>query len=343
MTNVVAVAYAPQYMEQGGETRAAFPPSGYVSYSSFNYSGLPLNDVDASIGIFFTKNGEEPLASRFAKGSDDKWRMMVEIDHDDYYAYGFLPSGAVESSSITSADYSSGATLNLNGLSTVSAQDVCVTIGVKDGISETEVEDFAIGHFATTIRDSHNYIFLVFDHLYSGMRFRFKINSTYFGLRTIKINGVRLRAYNGDTQIQSKVNAAITLTKNDTGDMPITNIAYSPAGGSTDAEIPIFAAGGDVEPITLSPTVYSDFVGMFLPATATRFELETHYDVYDKLGHLIRANQSAINNISTSRLFGEVTTRGHVYTLNITVNPTYLYVLADPDLDNPSFEIITNS
>ena len=30
---------------------------------------------------------------------------------------------------------------------------------------------------------------------------------------------------------------------------------------------------------------------------------------------------------------------GDVYTLRITVKPTFLYVLSDPDLDNPTFEI----
>jgi len=64
--------------------------------------------------------------------------------------------------------------------------------------------------------------------------------------------------------------------------------------------------------------------------------METHYDVYDKENNLIRENQSARNTLSLSDLTLE---QGKKYTITITVAPTYLYVLSDPDLDNPTFTL----
>jgi hypothetical protein len=40
-------------------------------------------------------------------------------------------------------------------------------------------------------------------------------------------------------------------------------------------------------------------------------------------------------------LFTEQTTtqRGKRYTVNLTIQPTYLYVLSDPDLDSPTVTV----
>jgi hypothetical protein len=64
--------------------------------------------------------------------------------------------------------------------------------------------------------------------------------------------------------------------------------------------------------------------------------METTYNVYDRKGNLIRKDCKAKNvlNLPTGGL-----TRGQKYTFNLTVNPTYLYVLSDPDLDNPTITV----
>ena len=60
----------------------------------------------------------------------------------------------------------------------------------------------------------------------------------------------------------------------------------------------------------------------------------TTYDVYDRKGNLIRENSEA-----TNKLPNLAAVRGQKVQVNLTVNPTYLYVLSDPDLDNPTITI----
>ena len=61
----------------------------------------------------------------------------------------------------------------------------------------------------------------------------------------------------------------------------------------------------------------------------------------EPVGNLIRKDCQAENTIDLRKWFGNdlMTTRGHSYSLTITVLPTYLYVLSDPDLDNPTLTI----
>ena len=75
-----------------------------------------------------------------------------------------------------------------------------------------------------------------------------------------------------------------------------------------------------------------------MPHNISTLVLTSVYDVYDRKGHLTRENCSATNTMALSDLFTEqaTTQRGKRYTVNLTIQPTYLYVLSDPDLDNPT-------
>ena len=80
----------------------------------------------------------------------------------------------------------------------------------------------------------------------------------------------------------------------------------------------------------------------------------TKYDVYDKNvtrehphGNLVRQDQYAENKINIDALFDEeglidgmTMERGTRYKLNLKVYPTYLYMMSEPDLDNPTMEIV---
>ena len=70
------------------------------------------------------------------------------------------------------------------------------------------------------------------------------------------------------------------------------------------------------------------------------------YDIYDTNteghpdGNLIRVNCEATNTIPLNLIdrFTEAE-RGKKYTLNLAVKPTYLYVMSDPDLNNPTMSV----
>jgi hypothetical protein len=79
-----------------------------------------------------------------------------------------------------------------------------------------------------------------------------------------------------------------------------------------------------------------DVTGYFLPAYASTLSIVSTYDVYDKKGNKIREDCKATNSLA-SMLNG--IQRGKKRPIKLTVNPTYLYVLSDPDLDNPTITI----
>ena len=91
----------------------------------------------------------------------------------------------------------------------------------------------------------------------------------------------------------------------------------------------------------LKSNVYTECLGHFMPSGITTLILTSVYDVYDRKGNLIRKGCKATNTIVLQDLLtGQITTeRGKRYTINLIVKPTYLYMLSEPDLDNPTVKI----
>ena len=103
------------------------------------------------------------------------------------------------------------------------------------------------------------------------------------------------------------------------------------------------ALSDDAENPTVIPAFFTPLVaGNSRPVTFT-----STYDVYDNNrttehpdGNLIRSRCVAVNKIDILRLFNMATlNRGYVYTIKLKIEPTYLYMLSEPDLDNPTVKI----
>ena len=98
--------------------------------------------------------------------------------------------------------------------------------------------------------------------------------------------------------------------------------------------------------MTLPSDTWSESLG-FVPKVSSYYPLESTYDVYDNNrttehpdGNLIRSQCVAVNKIDILRLFNMATlNRGYVYTIKLKIEPTYLYMLSEPDLDNPTVKI----
>lgn len=330
---------------------------GYYLYDVLNgaFEGRK-NLMNKSIGVFFAKAGttypEE--GTFFYNEYDGKWQLNnKDISTDDYFLYGFIPTEDAESVTIApNSKYEDGAVLTIHGLNSVTPSDVCVIIGAKDGTGENTVAGLQAGSFATHLYPTgnntyHNYIFLLFDHLYSALRFRFTIDAEYAKLRTIKLRKLELVAYSNENGggVKAKYDAAITLKSNTTGTSPIVgSVLFTPISTSDDvAPVPLYEWDGDpANDLVLSTTAPSDFMGQFVPGDHTYFKLRSTYDVYDKAAtpNLIRHNCQAENTIDLRAKFQtEGSLRGHSYSYTITVQPTYLYVLSEPDLDNPTLKI----
>ncbi|MBR3480011.1 MAG: hypothetical protein IKH32_04850 [Prevotella sp.] len=367
MSSTTRAWTTPEYTNSKNETKH------FVTYDALNgmFDGQK-NLVNKSIGVFLSKDDGSSLKTTFfykTTSEVSSWKMSLnEIPGGSYYVYGFIPEEDAESATIRPNDgsYSNGAVLDIIGLKTVTASDVCVIVGAKDyptwltsydsdNDSHT-VPGLQQGQFDVTFHTGEgakNYVFLLFDHLYSGLRFGFTIDSEYAKLRTIKLRKLELIAYSTDANagVKAKYNARITLKKNTDGKTPIVgSVEFTPDDTSADvAPEPLFDWKDDpANYVTLSTTAPSEFMGCFVPGDHTYFKLRSTYDVFDRnqkkdangkpVYNLIREGCQSENTIDLRDFFGErlTTTRGHCYTFTFTVQPTYLYVLSEPDLDNPT-------
>lgn len=356
-----AQPYVMEYEEMHGArawdatTRTTWtPPSPYVSYNDLTHKGLNQKDLSKeSIGVFFTQDGEEPMEGVFFY-QDTKWHLNnKDINAGDYYLYGFMPRNDAQSAEIDpNGSFSNGAVLTIKGLSALTQSDVCVIVGAKEGTDDHTVTGLQTGSFLThlypTSGGSHNYIFLLFEHLYSALRFKFTIDADYAELRTIKIRKLELVSYSDENGgiVHSKYDATITLQKT-TGDSPIVgNVVFTPDGSSA-AVAPQELYNWNDDPdkyVTLTTDTPATFMGCFVPGENTYFRLRTTYDVFDREGNPNPIRQACVaeNTIDLRNKFDQAllsASRGHCFSYTIKVQPTYAYVLSNSDLDNPELKL----
>ena len=349
-------------------TRAWTPPSSFVLYSDiFGPNGMFADQKDLvhkSIKAFFTQGTD--VQERFfyyRETQESKWHMDADLENGStsspFQLYGYIPVEDAEGANISplSDNYSNGAILTINGLSTITPSDVCVIIGAKDGRGEeddtgetvTSGESDGIrvtpGKFDVKFNagdNASNYIFLLFDHIYSSLRFRFTVDATYYALRRIRLTKLELIAYAGESGggVKAKYDATIKLQKNNTGTSPIVgNISFTPTSGSSDVAFTSLYEWDEAEntQVVLDPNTQTNFMGSFVPGVNTYFKLRSTYDVFDTHGNLIRKDCQAENTIDLRQKFEiSQTLNGHCYSYTIKVQPTYLYVLSEPDVDNPT-------
>ena len=339
-----------QWPHEAGATRTWAIPTGYAAYEGGKQP----------IGIAFTQNGQAPQMGSFFFSSG-KWRTSFDnIEAKNYYLYGYIPHLSAIRYSITdynggstdeekNANYSTGAIMTLENVPTVMTNDLCVVIGAKEGTDKETVTGLRSGSFEfaaqpTSDVDPKNFIFLLFDHLYAALRVNMRVYDTYAAMRTIKLKSLQLSTKAGDTMSKDHNTITINLLANDGTESPITgDITYEQTGatiGTGDKDGIEFWKSESSEGLTLT-TAYQDFTGHFMPSGITTLILTSEYDVYDTKGKKIRENCKATNTMVLKDLLTAQTTiqRGKKYTINMIILPTYLYVLSEPDLNNPTMVV----
>lgn len=316
-------------------------PLGFVAYE----------DGVQPIGIAFTQNNHEPMIGSFFKSSD-KWRTDLDnIASADYYLYGYIPHQTAINYSITDYDgaangaYSTGAIMTLEKVPTVMPNDLCVVIGAKHGYDREHdgnndgTNRLRMGDFSFTAKqgtDSKDYVFLLFDHLYAALRIRMKVHADYDVLRTIKLKSLKLNTQAGETKTTKKTTIEIKLKANDGSASPIEEeeLNFTPTGEEIEGGLEFWSSTNGEE----LTNDFKPFIGHFMPSGITKLILTSTYDVYDRKGNLIRQNCEATNTMVLKDLLTDQseTERGKRYTINMTIQPTYLYMLSEPDLDNPT-------
>jgi len=326
-------------------TRADNLPDGYIWYQNLSSA---TNPVYANIGMFMTPERKNFSADYIYQLPDRTWKSTIRVDQGtDYYMYGFMPRQGAESASITALnndeDYSKGAKIHLSNFKTFTPADVCVVVGVRKataaektaGTAQSVVNLGAFNYEGGA--ENENAAFILLKHIYSGLQFRAVIDKDYHKLREIKFTKVELIAKN----MESTVDIDVTITANDTGADPLTELAFSNYASAVESNtIELFPWTGSVAEYQLKESEDNMFLGCFTPGKCSEFVVRTTYNVYDKAGNRIRQGCVAENQINESIVPGLADIEaGEVYTVTCTVKPTYLYVLSEPDLDNPTIEL----
>ena len=310
---VQVIAYAPLYTEKVSSSRAA--PNGFSAYTP---------DKTTAMGIYMLlpDDWSDPKEEKVIY-NNNKWHAYFNVEaNKTYTVYGYLPKTEDMSSTLAKST-ADAATLTINNIKPVTTDDICIFTGVNE--TDTGLKEGKFSWFIANANDNF-FMYLLLDHLYASVNFNLKIHGDYAQLRTIKLKTMTLSAN------KASVNAQVTLTHNTEGTTPITAVSYTSGGTSCEAQIFNDAKGQALSSMT--PIAVS---ACFAPTLSGSLTLVSTYDVYDSQGNLIRVNCSATNKIPNLNA-----SRGQRVQLNLTVNPTYLYVLSDPDLDNPTVTFIDN-
>lgn len=253
-------------------------------------------------------------------------------EHTQYYIYGYMPKNGYECSIAQpeGSDYSTGADLTLSNLPVFTTEDICVTVGVRRVTTDSDNTAATEGNFGyLSGLSDENWLNLLMDHIYSDLILKFKVDADYNDLRLIKLKSVKLECTYGE-KIQTKV-----LLRSGSG-LEETSIVYSKYGEgvstghyflqTTDSPVNLDATAHEIGSI-YCPHIIFDYAG-------THTTLICTYDVYDRQGNKMRADCTAVNKFGLSHM-----AHGEQTTVTVTIAPTYLYMLGDYDLDNPTIII----
>lgn len=331
-------AYTQEMVSPSGAaaTRAVTYPSKYKEYEG-----------SSSIGVFMTPTTTEMTLISY---EDNAWHSMVKVlDGQQYYIYGYMPAYATCTIN-PNTSFDNGAILTFKDVPSVMSEDFSVITGAlqlmpyPDDDTENKGKPkqegtLKAGTFAYTGQESgKNFVDLMFDHLYGALNISMNVYSGYDVLRTIKLKELKLRTSANDTPTKSKTTVTVTLNKTTDGTSPISGtggVVFTPDPTSDDMDDMPFFQSATGEELT---KVSKSFEGHFMPKDVTSFVLTSVYDVYDKQGNLVRKECTAQNKLEISTLFDgqDATKPGWRYNVEMTIMPTYLYVLSEPDLDNPT-------
>jgi hypothetical protein len=239
-----------------------------------------------------------------------------------------------------STNYNAGATMSIKSMKVLTQTDPCVIVGVGRQQESTSDVTLKWGTFDFTFKtgtDVIDYMSILLDHIYSQYHFKLKIDADYAKLRTIRITGITLEALDIYGYTVSSVDATVTLNKT-TGSNPLSTPTFKYNRGTRKYPLYTKPDNSDGQKLT---TNYADFGFCLAPCSQRWFRLTTSYDVLDTKETVIRQDE-VVNNFDVRALIGNDITNmdpGLMHTIQITVNPTYLHMLSDPDLDNPKLTI----
>ena len=275
----------------------------------------------SDIRVFLT-NGTTDTEGLFKYDGTSAWTTQLKLKSGarTYQLYGYMPDNADFARSISDFNDNS-AVLHIQQLPPLATQDLCIVTGVRQAENESDETAAVRGAFSFEYNSQRdNYINLFLDHLYSHIIFSMKVGEDYDAVRTIRIKRMKLQVAD-----ISHYNVDVTLTKN----VGISSVTHNMTGTETRV---LTIRDEELTLTTSSTTVCSGYI---IPATTLfdKLSLVIEYDIYDKRGNKI-AERTATNALATPL---EELQRGEERTLQINIDPSYLY---DLSLNDPPIVVI---
>lgn len=304
------------------EEQASDSALGMVSFTRSD-SPFTVTDDYSPVNVFLVENGtsgtETQTGRFFYRPTETIWKSSIEVTPNRSYAiYGYAPANAA---TVTISSQSlSGATLTFSNLPSVNSQDICFVVGVQQLSNKSDAKDIPLGQFNFTGKSESNYVNLLMDHVYAGLCIQMTIDSDYALLRHIKVRKLELHS------TKSTAQAVVTLASNTTKTSPVQSVTYSDESGEERSVTFFESTDGQA----LNAEELIEAICCFVPSLSNQLTLVTTYDVYDRYDNKIS------ERTATNKLPNMNASRGQRVNLNLTIAPTYLYVLSDPDLDNPT-------
>ena len=324
-------------------TRAITLPDNYSVFSDIYpqasseyatiHAYLIANNAVSNEGNF-TFNKDAVVKTDDGTFTKTGWSSNISVKQGtNYYVYGFMPASLSANITKNNDSYENKAIININNLDAVSPADVCVVTGVKG--FETPITDSStsgsveLGSFSYTGQaKGNNYIYLLLDHLYACVDLEYTLEAFYSTLRQIKLRKVEIAATNS-----KKHNLTVTIDGNNATVYSVSDTEASNASGNA---VIYDKTETEAENIPNTLEGFLSVPGFFKPEQTNQFVVTSYYDVYNRKGDLVRKGCKAENKLS---LRGTTISRGQKRTVKFTIIPTYLYVLSEPDLDNPTIEL----
>lgn len=311
-------------------------PTGFEEY---------VPETGTNIIGFIAPETGTAVAARIFTLDINQWKTNITIEDPaaNYYLYGFLPVGSETSTDVTTSridgkEYKDGAKLTIRNIAALTLKDPCVIVGVKKDVAGTaSISDISIeqGQFLYNFNaePSNEYAYLLLDHVFGAYQYQIKVDESYNQLRKIKLKSMTLT-----TMTTKTVNAVVTLTANDNKTSPLTSVDCTPNNETESSTVILYQTKENESDMELTADFKTLPLCCYAPAINQQLKLTTVYDVYDRYDNPIREDCQA-ENIFTPTVADNYLKPGKKHTVQITVSPTYLYVLSDPDLDNPTIEV----
>lgn len=340
MKKVTMMPYARSFFEVNQMSTRSLP-TGFVPYDE-----LTPTCTSTSIRVKFANDANAASGEHDIVLVAGEWTSSIFVNDKGYYVYGLMPAHAgsiafAKAEKSGTYSYANGCTITATGVDAITSEDVSVVVGVKRSNVEKDIRDvdLRLGDFSFVANtEEENRLYLLLEHLYAGLYFRIHVDSEYANLRTIKVKQMELKTVD---YVQPTVDITVNLATNDTGTDPVVQpVVYEKTGAAVQASAVLYQSDEGFE-VPVGTT--NNLIGCFAPGTSNLYDLITTYDIYDKSGNLVRANCLATNRISHTVLgitqeISELKA-GEVYTVDLLIKPTYLYVMSDPDLINPTIVI----